>query len=242
MSNPIHVTVWHEFRHEKKPGKVQSVYPYGMHTIMAQAFQADPQFRVRTATLDEPEHGLTDEVLEATDVLTWWGHMAHDEVQEVIVEKVAKRVLEGMGLMVLHSGHYSKIFRKLMGTECNLRWREADEKERVWVVDPSHPIAAGLGNYFEVPQSEMYGEYFDIPTPDELVFISWFQGGEVFRSGCTFKRGKGKIFYFSPGHETYPIYHQPEVQQVLRNAAKWAAPNDHAAFNRQVIAVETLMK
>lgn len=242
MSNPIRITVWHEFRHEKKPGKVQEVYPDGMHTVMAEALRVEPNFVVRTATLDEPEHGLTEAVLNDTDVLTWWGHMAHGEVQDEIVERVHKRVLEGMGLIVLHSGHYSKIFRKLLGTDCNLRWREADEKERVWVVDPSHPIAAGLGNYFEVPQSEMYGEYFDIPAPDELVFISWFQGGEVFRSGCTFKRGKGKIFYFSPGHETYPIYRQPEIQLVLRNAAKWVAPADHGAFNRQIIWAQELMK
>ena len=179
---------------------------------------------MRTATLDEPEHGLTAEVLADTDVLTWWGHMAHGEVKDEIVSRVHQRVLDGMGLIVLHSAHFSKIFKKLMGTSCDLKWREIGEKERIWVVEPGHPIAAGLGEYFEIPHTEMYGERFDIPAPDTLVFISWYQGGEVFRSGCCFHRGKGKIFYFRPGHETFPIYYQPEVLRVITNAVRWAAP------------------
>jgi trehalose utilization protein len=179
---------------------------------------------VQTATLDEPEHGLTEKVLLNTDVLTWWGHMAHGDVQDEIVERVHKRVLQGMGLIVLHSGHCSKIFKRLMGTSCDLKWREANERERIWVVNPAHPIAAGLGEFFEIPQEEMYGEFFDIPEPDSLVFVSWFQGGEVFRSGCCYYRGEGRVFYFRPGHETYPTYFQEEVQQVLANAVRWAAP------------------
>jgi trehalose utilization protein len=129
-----------------------------------------------------------------------------------------------MGLVVLHSGHFSKIFKKLMGTHCSLTWRVAGEKERVWICQPSHPITEGLPHYFELPQSEMYGEPFAIPAPDEQVFISWFAGGEVFRSGCTWRRGAGKIFYFSPGHELYPIYRDANVRLVLRNAVQWARP------------------
>jgi trehalose utilization protein len=183
-----------------------------------------PEFEVRCATLQEPEHGLAESVLKATDVLTWWGHCAHGEVSDAVVDRVQKRVLEGMGLIVLHSGHYSKIFKRLMGTSCSLTWREAGEKERLWVCNPGHPIARGIGSYFEIPNAEMYGEPFGIPTPDEQVFISWFEGGEVFRSGCTWKRGNGKIFYFRPGHETYPIYHHQNVKLVLKNAVRWAAP------------------
>jgi trehalose utilization protein len=177
---------------------------------------------VRTATLEQPEHGLTDDVLDNTDVLTWWGHTAHERVADAIVEKVHSRVLTGMGLVVLHSGHFSKIFKRLMGTTCALRWREADDREVVWTVNPAHPIAAGLPAAFIVPRQEMYGEYFDIPQPDELVFISSYTGGEVFRSGCCFTRGSGRIFYFSPGHETYPVYHQSEIQRVIANAVRWA--------------------
>jgi trehalose utilization protein len=218
------VTVWNEFRHEKTNPAVKAIYPDGMHAVIAGALRTEG-FPVRTATLDEPDHGLTDEVLAETDVLTWWGHMAHGDVRDDIVQKVHDRVLAGMGLIVLHSGHFSKLFIRLMGTSCNLKWREIGEKERLWVVEPGHPIAAGLGDTIELPHAEMYGERFDIPTPESLIFVSWFQGGEVFRSGCTFQRGRGRIFYFRPGHETYPIYHHPDIQRVIANAARWAAPD-----------------
>ena len=224
MSNVIRVTVWNEFRHEVIPGKPQEIYPKGMHVAIADYLKKQPGLEVRTATLDEPEHGLTDEVLANTDVLIWWGHMAHHDVQDEIVAKVKERVLNGMGLIVLHSGHFSKIFKALMGTTCDLKWREVGEKERVWVIDHAHPITEGIPEYFELKNSEMYGERFDIPQPDEQVFISWYEGGEVFRSGCCFHRGRGKIFYFSPGHETYPIYYQEEVLKVIYNGIKWAAP------------------
>ncbi|MCA1056589.1 ThuA domain-containing protein [Rossellomorea aquimaris] len=219
----INVTVWNENRHEQKSEKVREVYPKGIHGQIA-SFLEGESFKVRTATLDEEQHGLTDEVLQSTDVLVWWGHIAHEEVSDDVVEKVKQRVLDGMGLIVLHSGHFSKIFKELMGTSCDLKWREADEKERIWIVDPSHPIAAGLGETIELEKEEMYGEHFDIPAPDQLVMVSWFEGGEVFRSGCTYQRGNGKIFYFRPGHETYPTYYNREVQKVIINAVEWAKP------------------
>lgn len=218
----LRIVVWNENRHEQKDQVVSDIYPNGIHGAIADFLQQGSN-EVKTATLDETEHGLTQEVLNNTDVLVWWGHLAHDEVKDEIVERVKKRVLEGMGLIVLHSAHFSKIFKTLMGTTCDLKWRVADEKERLWVVDPNHPITEGIGEYIELEKEEMYGEHFDIPAPDELVFVSWFEGGEIFRSGATFKRGKGKIFYFRPGHETYPTYYNKDVQQVIRNAAKWAA-------------------
>ncbi|TKD69283.1 ThuA domain-containing protein [Pseudalkalibacillus hwajinpoensis] len=218
----LNVTVWNENRHEQKSEEVRNVYPNGIHGAIAEFLKED--FEVRTATLDEPEHGLSEEVLNSTDVLLWWGHIAHEEVSDEIVERVHQRVLDGMGLIVLHSGHFSKIFKKLMGTGCDLKWREADEKERMWVIDPTHPIAEGLGETIELEREEMYGEHFDIPAPDELVFVSWFEGGEVFRSGCTYKRGQGKVFYFRPGHETYPTYYHEDIQRVMKNAVAWAKP------------------
>lgn len=224
MSKIIRVTVWNENRHEKIDKKVAEIYPKGIHGAIADFLAQEPDIEVKTATLDEPEHGLTKEVLDSTDVLIWWGHIAHNEVRDDVVDRVYDRVLNGMGLIVLHSGHFSKIFKKLMGTSCDLKWREIGEKERIWVVEPGHPIAEGLGEYFEIPHAEMYGERFDIPAPDTLVFISWFAGGEVFRSGCCYNRGRGKVFYFRPGHETFPIYYQPEVQRVIKNAVRWAAP------------------
>jgi trehalose utilization protein len=218
----LRVTVWGENLHEQKHEKVQAVYPRGMHTTIAEGIRENliGDFVVRTATLDQPEHGLTAEVLAETDVLTWWGHMGHHLVEDKIVDRVQERVLSGMGLVVLHSGHWSKIFTRLMGTTCALRWRD-DDQETVWTVNPGHPIADGIPPVFQIPQQEMYGEYFDIPQPEALVFISSFQGGEVFRSGCCFTRGQGRIFYFSPGHETYPVYYQPEVRRIISNAVKW---------------------
>jgi trehalose utilization protein len=218
--------VWGENRHEKKNPKVAEIYPKGMHETIADALRTDAGFSVRTATLDEPEHGLTADVLANTDVLTWWGHLAHGDVSDAVVERVKARVLGGMGLIVLHSGHFSKIFKALMGTTCDLKWREANDHERIWVLEPGHPIAAGLGETIEIDKEEMYGERFDIPEPDELIFVSWFSGGEIFRSGCCYHRGAGKIFYFRPGHETYPTYHHRDVQRVIANAARWAAPVD----------------
>jgi len=224
MRENIKVTVWNEFVHEKRDEAVKRLYPDGMHAIIAKFLSKHQDMEVRTATLEEPEHGLTEEVVNSTDVLIWWGHLAHGEVSDEVVKYVQKRVLEGMGLIVLHSGHFSKIFKTLMGTNCSLKWREAAEKERLWNIEPGHPITAGIGEYIELPNTEMYGERFDIPTPDKLIFISWFEGGEVFRSGCCWERGHGRIFYFRPGHETFPIFYNKEVQKVITNAVRWAKP------------------
>ena len=218
----IRVTVWNEFLHERENAVVRDLYPDGIHETIAGALRREAGIEVATATLDQPEHGLTADRLAATDVLVWWGHKAHGQVTDAVVERVAQRVWEGMGLIVLHSGHFSKIFKRLMGTPCSLRWREAGERERLWVINPTHPIARGLEAAIELPNSEMYGEPFLVPEPLETVFVSWFQGGEVFRSGLTYQRGAGRIFYFGAGHETYPIYHDAAVQTVLRNAVRWA--------------------
>lgn len=241
--NGIRVVIWNEFVHEKENPAAAAHYPGGIHAAIADGMQGEG-FSVRTATLDEPEHGLTDEVLAGTDVLIWWGHAAHDRVSDLVVDRVYRRVLDGMGLIVLHSGHFSKIFKKLMGTECGLIWREAGEKERLWVTDPSHPIAEGLERYFELEQEEMYGEHFDVPAPDELVFVSWFAGGEVFRSGCAYHRSRGKIFYFRPGHETYPTYHDKNVQRVIANAVRWAEPTHgpHPNYRARTEPLEALVK
>ncbi len=230
---PVRVTVWNENIHDREDPRTKAVYPDGLHGAIARALQANlgERVAVRMATLEQPEHGLTAEVLEATDVLTWWGHVGHEQVSDAVVDRVQRRVLSGMGLIVLHSGHISKPFMRLMGTSCALRWREADDREVVWTVNPSHPIAAGVPQAVVLPRQEMYGEYFDIPQPDELVFISSFTGGEVFRSGCCFQRGQGRVFYFSPGHETFPVYHDPHIGRILANAVEWAAAGAPAAYD-----------
>ncbi|MDP9173073.1 MAG: ThuA domain-containing protein [Planctomycetota bacterium] len=222
---PIRVTVWSEFRHEKRNPKVAEVYPEGMHEAIATHLRKIDGLEVRTATLDQPEHGLTEDVLQTTDVMTWWGHLAHSDLRDPIVERVHARVLAGMGLLVLHSGHYSKIFQKLMGTTCDLKWREEqNEREILWVTRPGHPIVRGIEDHFILPHEEMYGEFFDIPEPECTFLISSFSGGEVFRSGCTWTRGAGRIVYFRPGHETFPTYHDPNVLRIIENAVKWLSP------------------
>jgi len=226
MGEVIRVTVWNEYRHEKLNPRVAEVYSEGIHGAIAAHLRGCPDMRVGTATLDEPEHGLGEARLAETDVLAWWGHMAHAEAADAIVERVQRRVLEGMGLLVLHSGHYSKIFRRLMGTTCDVKWRveEAGEREVLWVTRPGHPIVRGIDDHFVIEREEMYGEYFDIPEPEQTVLISSFAGGEVFRSGCCWTRGAGRIFYFRPGHETFPTYYDRNVLRVIENGVRWAAP------------------
>ena len=227
-AGPLRVTVWGENRHEQIDEHVARIYPAGMHTAIAEGIEENlgDGCLVRTATLDDPEHGLTDEVLAATDVLTWWGHAAHDEVSDEVVDRVHRHVLSGMGLVVLHSGHWSRIFTRLMGTSCTLRWRDEHDRELIWTVDPTHPIARGVPHPLIIEEDEMYGEFFDIPAPDATIFLSWFTGGEVFRSGVTYVRGRGRVFYFRPGHETYPTYHDPQIQLVIANGVRWAAPTN----------------
>jgi trehalose utilization protein len=218
------VVVWNEHVSERREAAAARAYPRGIHVAVADGLEEllGDAVEVATATLDEPDQGLPEDRLAVTDVLVWWGHMAHAQVTDATVDRVRARVLGGMGLIVLHSGHLSRIFTSLMGTSCNLRWREGDDRELVWTVSPSHPVARGVPHPLEVGRHEMYGEYFDIPEPDELVFVSSFSGGEVFRSGCCFRRGNGRVFYFSPGHETQPVYRLPGVRRVLANAVLWA--------------------
>lgn len=231
-TGPVRVTVWNEGVHEQIDAPIAERYPSGIHGAIADGLRdllpADAE--LRTATLDDDEHGLTQEVLDATDVLLWWGHIAHDRVADEIVERVRRRVLGGMGLLVLHSGHFSKIFIALMGTTCSLSWRNEGERELVWTIKPSHPIAAGVSHPIVIDHQEMYGEQFDIPEPDDLVFVSSFSGGEVFRSGVTFTRGAGRIFYFSPGDQEYPVYYHPQIRRVLANAVEWARPAAQATL------------
>ncbi|MBR3974504.1 MAG: ThuA domain-containing protein [Clostridia bacterium] len=221
----IRVLVWNEFMHEKdEDNKASSIYPDGIHNYIAGFLGKEEDIEVSTATLDDENCGITKERLENTDVIIWWGHCGHHKVPDEVAVLVQEAVLNGMGAIFLHSAHKSKPFMRLMGTSCSLTWRESDDLERVWVNVPSHPIAQGIGRYFELPGEETYGEPFGIPTPDELIFTGWFEGGEVFRSGCTWTRDNGRVFYFQPGHETYPTYKNPDVQKIILNAVRWCNP------------------
>jgi trehalose utilization protein len=220
----VNVTIWNEFRHERHNPAVREVYPNGIHSVLADALEREGFASVRTATMDEPEQGLPAQVLIRTDVLVWWGHRHHDEVSDELVAAIHHRILNGMGLVCLHSGHFSKIFKKLMGTPCTLKWRADGELERLWVVATGHPVVQGVPSFFELPKEEMYGEPFEVPPPEELILLSWFKGGEVFRSGCCYQRGRGRIFYFRPGHESFPTYYDKNVRRVIANGVRWASP------------------
>jgi trehalose utilization protein len=228
MKSPLRVTVWNEGAQDDSEPGILTAYPNGIHSAIAEGLREllPDDSTITVATLDLPEHGLAPEVLANTDVLVWWGHLRHKFVSDDVVTRIHERVLDGMGLVLLHSSHFSKIFIKLMGTSCSIRYRDASERQVVWPIFPGHPIAAGITSPIVIQQDEMYGEYFDIPIPDELVFISSWEGGEVFRSGITYLRGNGKVFYFSPGHETYPVYFDPQIRRVIANAVRWASPRD----------------
>ncbi len=219
----IRVLVWNEFQHEKTSERVQAIYPDGIHNAIASFLKAD-DIEVKTATLDDENCGITKEILAETDVLIWWGHIAHNRVPDEVAYLIRDAVLEGMGAIFLHSAHHSKPFRYLLGTSCNLCWRESGDSELLWVIEPSHPITKDIDRYFKLEGEETYGEPFVIPTPDKLLLIGSYSGGEVFRSGCLYERGNGKIFYFQPGHETFPTFHVPQVQSVIRNAVRFTAP------------------
>lgn len=219
----IKVTVWNEFKHERELEEIKKVYPEGIHNCIAGFLGKCEDIQVRTATFEMPEHGLPEEVLDDTDVLIIWSHALQDEFSDEVAERVQQHVLSGMGLIALHSAHFSKIMKRLLGTSMTLKWKHG-EQEKLWCLMPTHPIAAGIPEKIEIPEEEMYGEYFDIPKPDDVIFAGWFSGGQVFRSGCTFTRGLGKIFYFQPGHEEYPIYQMPEIQQIITNAVRYCAP------------------
>ena len=220
----IRVTVYNEFLHERSEEHIRAVYPEGIHMAIKRFLECD-DISVETVTLDDVAERMTDELMNRTDVLIWWGHMAHERVPDEVAERVQQAVLKGMGAIFLHSGHHSKPFRRLMGTTCNLTWREDGDYERVWVVKPAHPIAQGLGRFIYIPHEETYGEPFDVPEADETIFIGGYERGEVFRSGLTYRRGNGKIFYFQPGHESNPTFLIPDVQRVIRNAVYWAKPD-----------------
>ena len=226
----LKVTVWNEYKHEQEYEGIRKVYPKGIHGCIAEFLGKETDFSVRTATFYEPEHGLTEDVLQNTDVLIIWSHALQEEFSDEVAERVRRHVLSGMGLVALHSAHFSKIMKKLLGTSMTLKWRHGD-REKLWCILPTHPIAAGIPEMIELPEEEMYGEFFDIPKPDDIIFTGWFSGGEVFRSGCTFTRGYGKIFYFQPGHEEYPIYYHSEIQKIITNGVRFCA----SVMNRRMM-------
>ena len=218
----INVTIWNEFRHEKINEAVKAIYPNGIHAFIKEFLQSEADMNVTICSLDDPEQGLNDDLLNNTDVLIWWGHKCHEEVSDALVEKVKARVFSGMGFIPLHSSHRSKPFQAILGTNGNLTWGR-NEIAIVWNLCPTHPIADGIPSHFEL-FDELYSEPFFIPKPDDIVFGTWYEDGNIFRGGITYTRGLGKIFYFHPGHETCKSFKNEYVQKIIKNAIRWCAP------------------
>lgn len=223
MSKLIRVTVWNEYVHEREYPAIGAVYPEGIHGCLRRFLGRESDIAVTCVTLDMPHQGVTRELLAETDVLIWWSHARQEEITDETVRLVREAVHAGMGLIALHSAHFSRIMRDLLGTTMTLHWRHHD-REKLWCIAPTHPIAQGVPACIDIPEEEMYGEAFDIPRPDDIIFLGWFGSGHVFRSGVTFTRGHGRIFYFQPGHEEAPVYEQPDIQRIIVNAVRWAAP------------------
>ncbi len=222
----LNVVIWNEYRHEKTDEEVRALYPNGLHAVIKEFLDVNEDMEVSLAALDDPDQGLPDERLETIDVLVWWGHLAHSEVDDALVKKIQKRVYLGkMGFIALHSGHHSKPFKAIVGTNGNLSWGR-NQKEIMWTLMPSHEIAAGIPDHFLLESEELYSEPFGIPQPDALVFGAWFEDGHIMRAGACFHRGAGKVFYFQPGHETCRSFFNSYVQRIITNAIRWAKPND----------------
>lgn len=217
------VVVWSEGTAPK------NVYPRDINTAIAEGLQTLAGWEVVTAGLGEPDQGLTEERLNQTDVLIWWGHQKHGEVSDSLVDRIERRVKEqGMGFISLHSSHFAKPYKRLMGTRCSWRDYKADgTSARITVKLPDHPIARGVRD-FDLPKIEFYGEPFAVPTPEAVpldgVYTRPNGTTEPCRMGLCWTVGKGRVFYFVPGHETYDDFFRPEVRQIIRNAVEWAAP------------------
>lgn len=224
------VVVWSEGTASVDRGS-REVYPNDINSAIADGLKPleAEGWKIVKAGLGDPDQGISDELLNRTDVLVWWGHKKHGEVSNDLVAKIDARVREGrMGFISTHSSHFAKPYRKLMGTPCSWREYKTDGTSvEIIVKDPSHPICKGVKN-FKLPKIERYGEPFAVPTPESVpldgIYTKPDGSTEPGRMGLCWTVGKGRVFYFTPGHETYDDYFRPEVRQILLNAVVWAAP------------------
>ena len=224
------VVVWSEGSANVDEGS-KKVYPEDINTAIAEGLAPLKArgWEIVKATLGDPDQGISDELLAGTDVLIWWGHKKHGEVKNELVDKIDQRVRDGkMGFIATHSSHFAKPFKKLMGTACS--WGEYvvdGTSVEILVKEPSHPICRGVRS-FKLPKIERYGEPFAVPAPEAVPLDGRYTKPDgktaPARMGLCWAVGKGKVFYFTPGHETYDDYYRPEVRRIFVNAVQWAAP------------------
>lgn len=222
----MNITIFNEYHPNEHTGKAEKNYPGGIHIALKSIFESQ-EYDVVTATQEQACNGLTDEILDNTDVLLWWSKNWDNELLNSVADKVVSRIREGMGAVFLHSAKNSKPFLRLTGTTsatAPVSWKEPGESERLFVVSPAHPIAEGIPSGYVIPNEEPYCEYFDIPKPDDIVFLGGFGNGMCIRAGVTFTRGAGKIFFFQPGHDSFPVYNDKVIRRIILNAVNWAKP------------------
>lgn len=221
------VVVWSEGTAPKE------IYPNDINGAIAEGLKASPLMKdwdVVIAGIDDPDQRISDELLKKTDVLIWWGHKKHGDVKDALVDKIEKRVKEeGMGFIALHSAHFAKPNKRIMGTPCTFAAYVCDNKENVVsVAMPNHPICKGVAKTFTVANDERYSDPYAVPTPDAvpLTAIQVRNDGtkEEAKMGFCWTVGKARMFYLQMGHETNPIYFDPEIRKVMANAVLWAAP------------------
>ncbi|MEZ5042821.1 MAG: alpha/beta hydrolase fold domain-containing protein [Saprospiraceae bacterium] len=274
----IKVVVWDE-----RQKKQQKAYPDFMGNHIADYLKKNDLLRVYSVGLDDPEQGLSDEVLENCEVMIWWGHVRHPEISVATSKKLIERVKAGtLEMIFLHSAHWANPFVEAMNEVTrqrveakyatleaqvtiefvtppdSLRFRvpklgemvkpaiyerkfpdgqlkvkvdmptcifpfyRADGKpSTVITLQPKHPIAKGIPSQFTIPATEMYDEPFHVPDPDEVIFEERWETGEWFRSGSLWNVGKGKVFYFRPGHETYKVYYEVMPLKIIENTVLW---------------------
>jgi trehalose utilization protein len=200
------------------------VYPEGINGAIAKYLRTLPNLEVRAASINDPEQGIAKSALDSTDVLIWWAHRTHKEIDDGRALEAVRQIRErGLGFIAIHSAHYAKIFKMILDSACDLGgWRVGGKPESLKCVAPTHPIAQGVGD-FTIPHTEMYNEPFKVPPPEATIFLSTWEGGEEFRSCNTWTAGRGRVVYFRPGHETYPIYFQEKPLRVIANAVLWCA-------------------
>lgn len=204
----------------------EDVYPRGVRGPIADYLSEETDIEARTRSIEDEDQGVSGDDLEWADVILWWGHLRHDDVTDETVDRIEEHVREnGVGFVSLHSAHYARPYKRLIGMSGDLGGHRLtdDESEYVEVCAPDHPIAEGVDD-FTLPEVEMFGEPYDIPEPETVVLHSEYsEGDEEFRSGVTFEFGEGRGFYLRPGHEEFEIYLDDNIQRIVTNATRWAA-------------------